>query len=47
MIQFTINKKHVSTNNKSYSYYLNFENDLNEYEFNLNYSNSVYYKTSS
>ena len=44
MIQFKINKKHVATDNKSFTYYLNFENDLNEYEFNLNYSNSVYYK---
>ena len=44
MIKIKSKKIHNSPDNKSFTYYLTFENDPIEYELNYNYSNSCFYK---
>jgi len=44
MIKIKSKKIHNSPDNKSFTYYLTFENDPVEYELNYNYSNSCFYK---
>jgi len=44
MIKIKSKKIHNSPDNKSFTYYLTFENDPIEYQLNYNYSNSCFYK---
>lgn len=43
-MKYTINKTYTTKDKKTFAWYVTFENDSNEYEFNLEYSNSTFYK---